>query len=164
MYLSCEMKQRLGGGQMWWNLRSTLSPPQHLSHHLHFLHYATFPCSFLSDIKRMVWILLNLKPRVDILPPPTWLMAENSQRGGMWKCSLRWGEMMCYTKVFHNKHSHSHQTVSCRAVWASLQCTGAEERGKKRQRVKWWGGGPVVPWTRSAYSPWWRNGNCQLWA
>lgn len=41
------------------------------------------------------------------------------------------GEMMCYTKVFHNKHSCSHQTVGCRAVWASLQCTGAEERGKK---------------------------------
>lgn len=36
--------------------------------------------------------------------------------------------MMCYTKVFHNKHSHSHRTVSCGAVWASLQCTGAEER------------------------------------
>lgn len=37
------------------------------------------------------------------------------------------GEMMCYTRVFHNKHSHSHQTVGCRAVWPSLQCTGAEE-------------------------------------
>lgn len=40
------------------------------------------------------------------------------------------GEMMCYTEVFHNKHSHSHQTARCRAVWASLQCTGAEERKK----------------------------------
>lgn len=36
---------------------------------------------------------------------------------------------MCYTRVFHNKHSHSHQTVGCRAVWPSLQCTGAEEGG-----------------------------------
>lgn len=40
------------------------------------------------------------------------------------------GGVMCYTKVFHNKHSHSHPTASCGAVWASLQCTGAEERGK----------------------------------
>lgn len=30
---------------------SALSPPQQLSHHLPVLHYATFPCSFLSDIK-----------------------------------------------------------------------------------------------------------------
>lgn len=45
---------------------------------------------------------------------------------------------MCYTKVFHNKHSQSNPTVRCRAVGAkntaSLQCTGAEERRKKDGR------------------------------
>lgn len=38
--------------------------------------------------------------------------------------------MMCYTKVFHNKHSQSYQNVRCGRHTASLQCTGAEERKK----------------------------------
>lgn len=106
---------------------SDLSPLQKLLQHLAGLHYATIPCSFLSDIKGWCEFYWTPKPRADVLPS-IWPIAENSRWRGMWKCTIRWGgEMMCYTRVFHNKHSHSHQAVGCRAVWPSLQCTGAKE-------------------------------------
>lgn len=76
-----------------------------------------------------MWILLNLKPRVDIFPHLA--QAENSQRGGMWKCTLRRGG----DDVLHQ--SVSQQTLSqpsdcslqgCLGFFTMYRCWG-EEKG-----------------------------------
>lgn len=49
------------------------------------------------------------------------------------------GEIMCYTKVFHNKHSRSHQTLSCGLVLADtlpLYNVQVLRRGKGGEREK----------------------------
>lgn len=137
-----------------------LSPPQKLLQHLPGLHYATIPCSFLSDIKgwcEFYWTQNHVCT-----------FSFHLARG--WKQSTR-GNVKMYIEeggddVLHQ--SVSQQTLSqpsdfwlqgCLAFFTMYRCWGGG-----RQREERWGGGPVVPWTRSACSPWCRNGNCQLWA
>lgn len=88
-------------------------------------HFHVVSCQIYK--KRLVWILLNLKTRVDIFPHLAQL-----NWGGMLKCALKQGR----DDVLHQ--SVSQQTLSkpsgcslqgCLGRPTSLQYTGAEERG-----------------------------------
>lgn len=118
---------------------SDLSPLQKLLQHLAGLHYATIPCSFLSDIKGWCEFYWTPKPRANVLPS-IWPIAENSRRRRMWKCTMRWGG----DDVLHQ--SVSQQTLSqpsdcwlqgCFAFFTMYRCWGGGGSGRRGEEGLW---------------------------
>ena len=145
---------------------SLLSPPQQLSHHLPVPHYATFPCSFLSDIKG--WCEFYWTQNHVWTFSPTWPCVKKKEKSArqnvkMYTEAERW----CVTPKCFTTNTLKAISLLAAGLFGPTHCfftmyrCWGEEKGCGAER---WGGGPVVPQTRSACSPWWRNGNCQLWA
>lgn len=138
-----------------------LSPPQQLSHHLPVLHYATFPCSFLSDIKgwcEFYWTQNHMWTFSHLVQAKTVSKAQCE--------NVHWGRgRWCVTpKCFTTNTRKAIRLLAAGLFWPTLLLYNVQvlRRGKRWQAGRW-GEGPLVSQTRSTCSPWWRNGNCQLW-